>query len=148
MRLLELTKLEWGYPADSFCERYIKYGTAEFTLPGIVIPQMDTTAARPSPPALGDVMQTLDIDLRQLRMPHATSRPGSSQLRTGSARPQSYEHTASLPPEEAPDSSPNKPSKHDESVIFYPCIQHPKPVTRQKLDSDEEMVVAPAEPEE
>jgi hypothetical protein len=53
MRLNELTQLGWGDAANYFRERDMRYGTAELKVPAVVKPQIDTTAATPSPITAG-----------------------------------------------------------------------------------------------
>jgi len=87
MRLDELTQPGWGDAANYFCERDMRYGTAELKVPAVVKPQIDTTTAIPSPVTVGEHMQTPEIIHRQSEMPAVTSRPGSSQMRLGSEKP-------------------------------------------------------------
>jgi len=49
MRLDELTQPGLGDATDYVCERDIKYRTTELTVPAVVTPQTDITAATPSP---------------------------------------------------------------------------------------------------
>jgi len=69
----------------------MKYGTTKLKVPVVVEPQIDTTAATPSPTTFGEQMQTLDIVRGQSPMKAVTSRPGSSQMRLGSEKPQSQQ---------------------------------------------------------
>jgi hypothetical protein len=66
----------------------MRYGTAELKVPAVVKPQIDTTAATPSPMTVGEHMQTPEIARGQSEMPGVTSRPGSSQMRLGLEKPQ------------------------------------------------------------
>jgi hypothetical protein len=52
MRIDELTQPGWGEAANYIHARCIKYGTAEFKVPAVVQPQIDTTGATPSPRAV------------------------------------------------------------------------------------------------
>jgi len=61
MMLDELTQLGWGDAANYFCERHMKYETTELMVPAVVTPQIDITAATPSPTTFGEHMHTVDI---------------------------------------------------------------------------------------
>jgi hypothetical protein len=58
MRLDKSTQPGWGDTANYLCERDMKYGTAELKLLAVGKPQIDTTAATPSPMTVGEHMQT------------------------------------------------------------------------------------------
>jgi len=88
MRLDELTQPGWGNAANYFCERYMRYGTAELMVPAVIKPHIDSTTATPSPITVGEHMQTPDIVRGQSEMPAVTPRPGSSQMSLGSEKPQ------------------------------------------------------------
>ena len=66
----------------------MRYGTAELKVPAVVKPQMDMSTATPSRMTGGEHMQTTDTVRGQSEMPAVTSRPGSSQMRLGSKKPQ------------------------------------------------------------
>jgi len=125
MRLGELTQPGWGDAANYFCERDMKYGTAELKVPAVVNHQVDPIAATPSPTTFGEHMQTLEIVSAQSQMPAVTSRPGSSQMRLGSEKPQSHKFIPLFSPIAEPDSTPIQDTKPVEPVSFYPCIKHP-----------------------
>jgi len=61
MRLDELTQPGWGDAANYFHERDMRYGTAELKVPAVVKPQIEPTAATPSPMTVGEHMQTPEI---------------------------------------------------------------------------------------
>jgi len=61
MRLDELTQPGWGDAANYFRERDMMYGTAELKVPAVVKPQIEMTAATPSPITVGEHMQTPEI---------------------------------------------------------------------------------------
>ena len=88
MRLDELTQPGWGDAANYFRERDMRYGTAELKVPAVVKPQIETTAATPSPITVGEHMQTPEIVRGQSEMPAVTSRPGSIPMRLGFEKPQ------------------------------------------------------------
>ena len=90
MRLDELKQPGWGDAANYFCERDMKYGTAELKVPAVVNHQIDQIAATPCPTTFGERMQTLEIVSGQSQMPAVTLQPGSSQMRLGSEKPQSH----------------------------------------------------------
>ena len=73
MRLDELTQPGWGNAANYFQERDMKNGTAELIVPAVFNPQIDMTAATPSPTTVGEHMQTPDIACGQEQMPAVTS---------------------------------------------------------------------------
>jgi len=90
MRLDEFTQPGWGDAANYFRERDMRYGTAELKVPAVVKAQIDPTTATPSPITVGVHMQTSEIVRGKSEMPAMTSRPGSSQMRLGSEKPQSH----------------------------------------------------------
>jgi hypothetical protein len=73
MRLDKLTQPGWGDAANYFHERDMRYGTAELKVPAGIKPQIDTTAATPSPTTAGEHVQTLDIVQGQSQMAAETS---------------------------------------------------------------------------
>ena len=72
MRLDELMQPGWGYSANYFGERDMKYRTAKLKVPAVVKPQIDTTAATTPPTTLRNHMLTLYIVLGR-EMPALTS---------------------------------------------------------------------------
>ena len=88
MTLNELMQPGWGDAANNFSERDLEYGTAGSKVPAVVKPQIDTTAASPPLKTFEEHTQTLDIVHGQSAMWAVTSRPGSSQMRLGSEKPQ------------------------------------------------------------
>jgi len=147
MRLDVLTQPGWGHAANYFRERDMRYGTAELMVPAVVKPQTDSTTATPSPITFGEHMQTPKIVRGQSEMPVVTSRPGSSQMRLGSEKPQSHKFIPVLSPGMATDSIPIRDVNPFETVSFYHCMKHHKLITIMKLDKDEDIVTAPASPE-
>jgi len=125
MKLDELTQPGWGDAANYFRERDMNYGTTKLKVPAVVKPQIDTTAATPSPTTFGEHMQTLDIVRGQSLMTAVTSRPGSSQMRLGSEKPQSHQFIPVFSPDAATDSMPIQDAKPVEPVSLYPCLKHP-----------------------
>jgi len=125
MRLDKLTRPGWGNKADYFGQRDMKYGTTELKAPAVVKPHTDTTAATPSPTTFGEHMQAIDIVPGPSQMPQVTSRPGSSQMRLGSEKPQAHSHIAHLMPDAVHDSSQMEIAKLVEPISVYPCIGHP-----------------------
>jgi len=61
MKLDELTQQGSGDAANYFREMDMKYGTTGLKVRAVVKPQIDTTAATPSPTTFGEHMQTPDI---------------------------------------------------------------------------------------
>jgi len=129
MRLDELTQLGWGDVANNFCERDMKYGTAELKVPVVVKPQTDTTAATPSPTTFGEYIQTLVIVRRKSEMPAVTSRPGSSQMWMGSEKPQGHKFIPVLSPDTATDLMLIQDAQSVGPVCCFPCMKHPKLIT-------------------
>jgi len=125
MRLDKLTQPGWGDAANNFRERYMRYGTAELKIAAVVKPQIETTAATPSPITIGEHMQTPEIVRGQSEMPALSSRPGSSQMRLGSEKPQSHKFIFILSPGMATDSMPSQDAHPVETVSFYPLMKHP-----------------------
>jgi len=129
MKLDELTQPGWGDAADYFRERDMKYGTSELKVPAIIKSQTDHVAAAPSPTTFGEQLGTLDIIPGILRMPQCTSRPGSSHMRVGSARPKSPERISSIPPGAESDSSLMTYATPVQPVSAYHCILPPELIT-------------------
>jgi hypothetical protein len=125
MRLDELTQPGWGEAANYFRERDMRYGTAELKVPAVVKPQIDSTTATPSSITVREHMQTPEIVPGQSEMPAVTSRPGSSQMRLGSEKPQSNKFIPVLSPGIATDSIPHQDANPVEPVSFDPCMKHP-----------------------
>jgi len=124
MRFDELTQPGWEDAADYFRERDMKYGTAELKVPAVFKPHRDTTAAAPSPTTFGEHMQPPDIVHRQELMQAVTCRPGSSQMRLGSEKPQSHKFMPVLLPDAEPEVAPIQDAKPVELISFYPCMMH------------------------
>jgi hypothetical protein len=61
MRIDEITQVGWGDAPDYFREREMNYATAKLRVPAVVKPQIDTTAATPSPTTVGEHFQNHDI---------------------------------------------------------------------------------------
>jgi len=129
MKLDELTQPGWGDAADYFRERDMNYGTSELKVPAIIKSQTDHVAAAPSPTTFGELLGTLDIIPGILRMPQCTSRPGSSHMRVGSARPKSPERISSIPPSADSDSSLMTYATPVQPVSAYHCILPPELIT-------------------
>jgi hypothetical protein len=102
----------------------MKYGTAELLVRAVVMPQIDPTAATPSPTPVGDYMDTVDIVRGQSEMPAVTSRSGSSQMRLSSEIPQSHQFIPVLFPSTVTDLVRIQDGKPDEPVSCYACIKH------------------------
>jgi len=122
MRLEQLTQPGWGDAANYFRERDMKYGTTELEVLAVVKTQPDRTAATPSPTTFGELMQVLDIILRQSQMPHVTSQQGSSQMRLGTEKPQANNHILSRMPDALPDSSQMEIATPVQPSSFHPSI--------------------------
>jgi len=148
MRFDEFMQPGQGDTADYFHERDKKHGTTELKFPAVVQPKPADNAASSVPTTFGVPMETLNSVLGKLQMPQVASRQGSTHMRLASPKLQTHEHIPSLPPAPMPNWSPTQQSTHDEPVSFNPCKPHPKPITISKSDSDEDMVTAPALPEE
>jgi len=124
MKLDELTQPGCGDATNYLSERDMKYGNTEWRVPAGVKHQIDTTAATPSSTTFGEHMQTLDIVRGESPMTAVTSRPGSSQMRLGSEKPQSHLFIRDVSPDAATDSVPIQDAKPVEPISFYPCMQH------------------------
>jgi len=122
MKLDELTQPGWEDAADYFRERDKKYGTAELRVPVVVQPQTDSDASAPPPTTFGELMERLDIVPGISQMPQGTSRPGSSDIRLRSVKPQSNTTICGLEPAAEPDTLPLLKAKPIEPVSFYPCL--------------------------
>jgi len=146
MRLDELTQPGWGDAANYFSERDVKYGTAELKVMAVIKPQMDITAATPSPTTFGEHMQSVDVVSRQSQMPAVTSQPGSSQMMLGSEKLQLHKFIPVLSPDAAPDLTLIQVVKPLQPVSFYPCIMHHRLIAILTSDTDEDMVMAPMSP--
>jgi len=148
MKLNELRQPGWGDTADDFCERYMKYGTTALKVLAVVQPQTAYDAASSVPTTFSEPRETLDSIPGKLKMPQVTSQPGTSHMRLGLQKPQSHDRIPSLPPAPIPDWSQIQQSKHVGPVSFNPCLLRPKLIPIYKSDSDEDIVMAPASPEE
>jgi len=104
MKHEKLTQPGWGDPANYICERDMKYGTTELRVPVVVKPQIDTTAATPSPLTFGEHKQTLEIVRGQWPMTAVTSQPVSSPMRLRSEKPQWHIFIPIVSPDAATDS--------------------------------------------
>jgi hypothetical protein len=122
MKLDELTQPGWEDAADYFRERDKKYGTAELRVPVVIQPQTDDDASAPPPTTFRQLMERLDIVPGISQMPQGTSRPGSSDIRLGSVKPQSNTTMSGLQPASEPDTLPLLKAKPVEPVSFYPGI--------------------------
>ena len=93
-------------------------------------------------------MECLDIVPGISQMPQGTSRPGCSHMWLGPGKPQSNMSIPCLVPATEPDSSLVQIGQPVELVSFDLCICGPQQITIYISDSDEEMVTAPASPDE
>jgi len=148
MTLDELTQQGWGDEANYVRQRDKKYGMTKLKVPAVVQPHTTDNAALSVPTTFGEPIESLDRVPGEWQMPQATSRLGSSHMRLSSRQRQTCERIPSLPPILMPDWSPIQQSKHDEHLSFNPCISHLNLITILQSDSDEDMVTAPASPEE
>ena len=148
MKLDELTQPRWGDAADYFRKRDKKHGMPELKVPAVIKSQMDNVAVAPPPTTVGELLETLEIVPGISRMLQCTPRPGSSHMRVGSGKPKSPERISSLLPGAESDSLLITYATLVQPVSAYHCILPPELITIKKLDSDEEMVTAPASAEE
>jgi len=126
MSLDELMQPGWGDAANYFRESDMKYGTGELMVLVVVRPQIDSTAATTPQATFGEHMQILGIVRGQWRMLAVTSRPGRSQIRLGSEKPQWYKFLHVLSHDAVPDSALIRDSNPGDPVSVYPCIKHPE----------------------
>jgi len=147
MGLDELTQPGWGDAENYFRERDMRYGTAKLKVPAVAIPQIDTTTATPSAMTVGEHLQTPEIVQGQSEMPEVTSRPGSSEMRLDSEKPQSHKLIPVFSPSMANHSMPIQDANPVEPVCVYRCITQPDLITIYKSDPDKDMVTAPVAPE-
>jgi hypothetical protein len=122
MKLDELTQLGWEDAADYFRERDKKHSIAEFRVPVVIQPQTDDDTSAPPPPTFGELTERLNIVPGLSQMPQGTSRPGSSHIRLGSVKPQSYMSVFGIEPAAEPDTSPLLKAKPVDPVCLYHCI--------------------------
>jgi len=122
MKLDELTQPGWEDAADYFRERDKKSGTTKLRVPAVVQPQTIDDAQEPPPATFGVLMESHDIVPGISQRPQGTSRPGSSDIRLGSVKPQSKSSIPSGEPAAEPDSSMLLKAKPVKPVSFYPCI--------------------------
>jgi len=122
MKLDELTQPGWEDTADYFRERDQKYGTSALRVPAVAKPQTDEVAATPVPTTIGQHLECHDIIPGITQTPQGTSPPGSSSIRLGSWKPQSYTSISDLAPAVEPDSSLRHNEKPVELISFYPGI--------------------------
>jgi len=83
---------------------------------------MEMIVATPSPKTIRELMQTPDIVYGQLQLPTGTYRPGSSQIRQGSAKSLSHKLIPVLSPDTATDLSTTHDKMPVEPVISYCCM--------------------------
>jgi len=121
MKLNELTQPGWEDAADYFCERDKKYGTSALRVLAVVQLQTDDDVATPVPTTIGELLECRNSVPGIWQMPHRTSRPGSSHIRSGSVKLQSNMSISGLETAAEPDTSPLLKAKPVESVSFYPC---------------------------
>ena len=124
------------------------YRTTTLQLLAVLQPQMADDAASSVPATVGEPMENLDSGRRKLQMPQVTSRPGSSHMRIDSRKAQTHEWNTFLLPAPVPNWSPIQKSTQVERISFNLCISHPMLITTLKLDSNKDMVAAPASLEE
>jgi len=148
MKLVEVMQPGWGDAADCFHETDKKYGTTKLKVLVVVQPQTVADAASSVPMTSCVPMENLDRVPRKFQMLQVTSEPGSSHMRLGLWKLQPHIRIPSLPPAPMTNWSPMQQSKHDESVSFNRCILRPKLISIYKLDSHEDIVTAPASPEQ
>jgi hypothetical protein len=129
MRLDKLNKPRWGDAANYFREREMRYWTAGLNVPVVAKPQIDTTAATPSPVTVGEHMQTPEIVRGQSDMAAVTCWPGSSQMGLGLEKRRSHKVILVLSPVMATDSMPIQDGNPVEPVSFYPCMKNPLLIT-------------------
>jgi len=103
----------------------MKYGTAELNVPAVVNHQIDPIAATPSPTTFGEHMEIIEIFSGQSLMRAVTCRPGSTQMRLGSEKPQSHKFIPLFSHIAEPDSTPIHHTQPVEPVSLYLCIKHP-----------------------
>jgi len=148
MRFDELRQPGWGDAANYFCERDMKFGTAELKIPAVLQAQTDTTAATPSPTTFGEVIKVLDIVPGQSHMRPATSQLGRRQMGLGLEKPRADNHIVSSMPNAVPNSLQREIVTPVQPVGIYPSVMRGWLITLEKSDSDKDMVTAPASPEE
>jgi len=125
MRPDELTQLGWGDVAEYFQEGDMWYGIAELMVQATVKAQTDTSPDIPFQTTFEELMQTIDIVPGQSQMPQETSRPGSSQMRLVSEKPQSHTVIASLLANVVANSSLIENAMAVEPISFDPRLSRP-----------------------
>jgi len=111
--------------ADYFCERDMQYGRDELKDLAVGKPQTEKVAAADPPTTFGDFMETHSNVPGRSQVLQLTSRPGCSQMRLGSRKPQSHKRKASLLPQAVNVLSLIKKLKPVEPVSIDPCIYCP-----------------------
>jgi hypothetical protein len=94
-------------------------------VPAIVQLQTKDDAPAPQPATFGELMEILNIFPGISRRPQGTSRPGTSDIRLSSVKPQSQSSIASGEPAAEPDLSILLKAKPVEPVSYYPYIWPP-----------------------
>jgi hypothetical protein len=100
----------------------MKYETDGWKVPPVVTRQIDTTAPSASPTTAGEPRRTLDIFWGQLVMVGVTSRPGSSQMKLGSEKPQAIKFIRILSRQAETESTQIQDANPVEPVNLYPCL--------------------------
>jgi hypothetical protein len=107
----------------------MRYWTAELNVPAVVKPQIDTTAAIPSPITVGEHMQTPEIVHGQSEMAAVTAWPGSGQMGLGSEKSRSRKVIPVLSPGMVTDLMLIQDGNPLEPVSVYPCMKNPLLIT-------------------
>jgi len=81
-------------------------------------------------------------------MRQATSQLGRRQMGLGSEKPRADNHIVSSMPNAVPNSLQREIVTPVQPVSIYPSVMRGWLITLEKSDSDEDMVTAPASPEE
>ena len=119
----------WGDTAYYFRGRDTKYGTTEWNVPAVVQTHTANDAMSSALTSCGEPMETLDSVPGELQQPQVTSQQGSSHMKLGSRKPQTYKRIPSLPPAPIHNLSSIQKSQHVEPVSLNPCILRPKLIT-------------------
>jgi len=125
MTLHKLNQPWWEDVAKNFCERDMKHKTSKMIVRAVGKPQTDPPAATPLPITVGEIMQPVDIAPWQSQMWQGTSRPGSSQMRPGSAKSQPQTDIAALMPDAVANSKLIENVKTVDPVSIDYHISHP-----------------------
>jgi hypothetical protein len=141
IKLDQLTQWGWGDAADSVRKCDKNYGTTELEVPAVVQLNTDNDVATPPLIAFAELMESPDTISQISQTLQWNDRPRSSPIRLGCCRLQSKKRSVSLPSDAEPNLSRIKCSETYWTHKLLPLHFSFYPITIQKSDSYEEMLM-------